>query len=118
MFSTDRFSYKNRVFTAEASDFPEHKFRQMFTQVFDDACDQGFELTSARTGKKVKVTLSKVYRDREGELTHWEFIPYRNLSIGFCSRILTTWSPSLRIGGINAYPYMRDSARVPTNRNV
>lgn len=78
MFNTDQFSYKDRKFSAFASDFDKFAFSQMFTQVFDDACDQGFEITSARTGKKVKMTLSETHRDREGDLTHWEFIPYRN----------------------------------------
>ncbi len=75
MYSTDSFSYKNRKFSTFASDFDGFTFSQMFTQVFDDACDQGFELMSARTGKKVKVTLSKTHK-REGDITHWEFLPY------------------------------------------
>ena len=80
MFSTDEFSYKDRVFTAEASSIGHTRFGTMFSQVFDDACDEGFELTSARTGMKVKMTLAKIHRDREGDLTHWEFIPYHNTS--------------------------------------
>ena len=80
MFSTSEFSYKNRVFTAEASDFSDGRFEAMFKQIFADACDQGFELTSSRTGKTIKITLVGAYRDREGDITHWEFIPYRNTS--------------------------------------
>ncbi len=80
IFNTDEFTFKNRVFTAEASDFSDGRFMAMFNQVFDDACDQGFELTSSRTGKKVKMTFEKAHRSEEGDITHWSFIPYRNTS--------------------------------------
>jgi len=75
-FNTREFTYHKGTFIAEASDFGG-RFNSMFSQVFSDACDEGFELVSERTGAVVKITLKKVHFDDEGDLTHWEFVPYR-----------------------------------------
>lgn len=84
MFNTNDFSYKNRVFSAEVSDFGPNRFEAVFDTTFDDEHEQGyfkgFELVSARTGKIVKMIHNETFRDREGDITHWEFIPYRNTS--------------------------------------
>jgi len=76
MFNTNEFSYKNRKFTAEASDF-KGRFQSMFKQIFDDACDEGFELKSARTGKVVEVILVETVR-YDNEIQFWMFTPYCN----------------------------------------
>lgn len=82
--STDRFNFNamNGVFTAEASDFNglPFKFDHLLARVWDDACDVGFELVSARTGEKVVVTLVDEKTDNEGSILFWEFAPYRNES--------------------------------------
>lgn len=73
-FNTKEFTYRNGTFSAEASSFG-YRFNAMFSQVFTDACDEGFDLVSEKTGAVVKMTLSKVHCD--GDLMYWEFSPYR-----------------------------------------
>lgn len=73
-FNTREFTYHKGTFSAEASDFGD-RFNSMFSQ---DADSESFELVSERTGAVVKMILNKVHFDDEGDLTHWEFIPYRN----------------------------------------
>lgn len=80
--STDRFNWHKdlKTFTAEASDFNGTGiFEQMFGRLFQDACDVGFELVSQRTGKKISMYLSRRATD-EGDVTFWEFKPYRHSS--------------------------------------
>lgn len=69
--STDRFVYdpERRVFSAFASDLPA------FARVFDDACDVGLSLVSARTGRAVPVTVDGTERDAEGDLLSWTLRP-------------------------------------------
>ena len=79
MFTTDDFSYKNRVFTAEASDFKEHEFKLMFPP---HPGEMAFVLISSRTGNKVKMMLHKTHMEEAhhemGDVTHWEWHPYDN----------------------------------------
>lgn len=35
----------------------------------------GFYIKSAKTGREVRYLLKQIHVDREGDLTHWEFIP-------------------------------------------
>lgn len=88
-FSTNEFNYHDGTFSAEASDFGD-RFNGLFSKVHggldgdvsllqngDSLLDEGFELVSERTGDVVKMVVIKCHRDREGELTHWEFRPHR-----------------------------------------
>ncbi len=45
-----------------------------FGQVYDDACDEGLTLVSAKTGREVVFVVSQTHI-REGEITHWTLIP-------------------------------------------
>lgn len=70
--STNRFTYisADRMFVAEASDLPE------FGRVYDDACDVGLTLISARTGKEMVVTVNHTERDQaDGEFLYWDLVP-------------------------------------------
>lgn len=46
---------------------------QIYSRIYDDACDMGFYIESHRTGQRVLFTLTKVQKDREGEIMFWEF---------------------------------------------
>lgn len=62
--STERFTYDpaSRIFVAEASDLPR------LSPVYDDACDFGLTLVSAKTGKEVVFQEERNVYDGEGEL--------------------------------------------------
>jgi hypothetical protein len=72
--NSGKFSYKNKCFSAFDSDLP----RNLVKQVWNDACDEGFAIVSEKTGKEVIVTFCKIYKNKDGDVTHWEFKPYRN----------------------------------------
>lgn len=59
----------NGVYVAEMSDLPYGLGR-----VYDDACDEGLTLVSARTGREVVMVVSDV-RTRDGELEYLELTP-------------------------------------------
>ncbi len=70
---SNRFTFKNATFIAEASDF---KRERLTGQVFNDACDEGFIIQSIATGKRVVYLLANVeYDRREGELLAWRYEP-------------------------------------------
>lgn len=71
--STDRFTYHpaDRAFTAEASELGGLRLGR----VYPDACDVGFTLVSARTGRAVRVILAHTERDREGDTLWTDFAP-------------------------------------------
>lgn len=88
--STKRFTYNavTNTFTAEASDLGSN-FR--LGRVYDDACDMGFTLMSARTGKEVVFYLSHTERDREGELLYDEFraVPHQHVdAMTECAKVV------------------------------
>ena len=68
----DLFGYDARTkeFTTELSDL-EASSHGPFSQIYDDACDQGFYLK----GKKHQVlfVLSHAVKDNEGDIICWEF---------------------------------------------
>lgn len=69
--STDRFTYiaARNEFVADASDLPQ------LARVFDDACDVGLTLVSAKTGREVVFAVKHEERDREGDLLWLELGP-------------------------------------------
>lgn len=71
--STSRFTYdkRNNRFIACASDLGPAPFGR----VFDDACDEGLTLVSARTGHEVVFVVQHEGRNADGELTYWELSP-------------------------------------------
>jgi len=48
---------------------------RLFGRLYNDACDEGFEIHSSRTGRTVKFHLDEVHRDSDGDVTHWTFKP-------------------------------------------
>lgn len=70
--STKRFSYNpyTRVFSAEASDFQ----RDLDGRIYVDAADQGFWLMSETTGVEKPFVRNKTHIDRDGDVSHWEYI--------------------------------------------
>jgi len=77
--STNMFHYHKdtRKFSQEASTLGPI-FYVMFNRLFPDACDEGFELVSQRTGKVVKMYLADVEIDNERETLAWHFQPYQH----------------------------------------
>lgn len=69
--STDRFNYiaSDNTFVADASDL------NGFGRVYDDACDLGVTLVSAKTGREVVFVVTAERRDGEGEILFWELRP-------------------------------------------
>src|SRR5664279_5038248 len=68
--STD-FTFKDNVFSAEASDF---KGRNVERQIYDDACDVGIAIRSVITGAVIKFFLHDIVKDAE-DILYWEYHP-------------------------------------------
>jgi hypothetical protein len=68
--SSSKFSFKNNTFVAEASDFGR---KLPLGRVYDDACDEGFSIVSAKTGKIAVFALYNHEEDKEGDLVSWIF---------------------------------------------
>ena len=68
---SDRFTYipEKRLMVAEAS-----TIRLPFRRIYDDACDIGLAVRSARSGEVVTFVVSQEYR-RDGDVTHWDVVP-------------------------------------------
>lgn len=68
--STARFQWDGQRFSAEISDLPG------FGRVYDDACDEGLTLVSARRpGEQIVFAVTHIERDREGDLLYWDLAP-------------------------------------------
>lgn len=65
------FHKENLYFSSEFSMLPK-SFR--LAQVYDDACDVGFTIVSAKTGGIAVFTLKEENYDGEGDLTHMDFV--------------------------------------------
>jgi hypothetical protein len=46
-----------------------------FGQVYDDACDEGLTLVSARTGNTIVFVVQETHRDGAGEIAWWVLKP-------------------------------------------
>jgi hypothetical protein len=57
----------------EASDLDKGGLRVKWSQVWDDAADQGFYVRSERTGKRLLFTLSNEERDADHDVVTWTF---------------------------------------------
>lgn len=71
-FPSDRFTYNasDKTFTAEASDLQDNHLQR----IYDDACDVGLTIVSTKTGIAITYYMEAEYY-REGELTHWVYLP-------------------------------------------
>lgn len=73
--STTLFSYdsERRMFVTEDSSL--RGFNPM-GQLWDDSCDQGFVMVSAKTGKEVPFYFQSARHD-EYDIQYWDFVSYR-----------------------------------------
>ncbi len=69
---SELFSYKDGTFTAFASDLNGH---ELMRQLYDDACDVGFGIKSARTRSVVTFHLAEVKRNADNDIQFWEYHP-------------------------------------------
>ena len=46
-----------------------------FGRVYDDACDEGLTLVSARTGREVVFVVTRTVRDNDGDVSFWLLAP-------------------------------------------
>ncbi len=67
---SNRFTFHDKSFVAEASDF---KGENLERQIYDDACDIGIAIRSAITGKVVGFSLHKIKKDADGDIQFWEY---------------------------------------------
>lgn len=83
--SSARFTWVpgDRLFVADASDLP----RELFGRVYDDACDVGLTLVSAKTGEEIVFAVDREKRDGEGDLLYWTLAPADGRDRGFKVRI-------------------------------
>ena len=79
------FSYhaRDRVLVSEMSTLEANAqfTRKIISRVYNDACDEGFWVTSSRTGRKVLFVLDNIAHDREGDVQVWEFAPAEECGI-------------------------------------
>jgi hypothetical protein len=70
--SSEHLEYSGKLasFLAEASDLGD-KFK--VGRVYDDACDEGFTIVSARTGKEAVFALDHL-EENEGDICAWHFV--------------------------------------------
>lgn len=74
-YNTSQFMYSkdNHAYIAEDSDFGSHGFATGC--VYDDSANEGFSLTSERTGRTERFALDRVNKSDEHEILSWEFVP-------------------------------------------
>ncbi len=59
----------------EGSAFASDMENRHLQRIYDDACDIGFAVKSSVTGVVVVYVMTEVKRDRENDITHWEYVP-------------------------------------------
>jgi hypothetical protein len=62
---------ERKKFVAEASTLGN----PTFSKLYNDACDIGFLLESARTGTVVMYVVVQEKRDREDDIEYWKLVP-------------------------------------------
>lgn len=72
IISSDHFRYfaDQKTFFAEKSELRV----DIFTRLFEDACDVGFLMRSVRTNKCKPFAFSRTRDDAEGDIVAWEFV--------------------------------------------
>ena len=73
--SARKFSWEGTKGVAEASDFGPLG-TQIWSQVWDDSCDEGFLAVSPKTGREVLFCMKAEIRGEEDELLGWDFESY------------------------------------------
>jgi len=62
-----------RSFFAEISELPGKQLP--LRRLYPDACDEGLDLVSHKTGAKITMYLDHIGRDAEGDVVAWVFKP-------------------------------------------
>jgi len=73
-YSSKQFHYdpEDMMFSVEASELA----RYPFARIYPDACDEGFVIRSAKTGKEVTYYIDHVEKDKkENEIKFWLLRP-------------------------------------------
>ena len=64
-----------RSFSAEASMLTRGGRVPLFQRIYQDACDEGLEMVSAKTGSVAKFAVNETKYDGEGDLLYWKLVP-------------------------------------------
>jgi hypothetical protein len=72
-FDSNQFSYdkSDKTLIAEASDLNDRHLQQ----IYNDACDVGLAIRSAKTGKIVTYHMTNEHKDNEGDIQFWDYEP-------------------------------------------
>ena len=78
LFDGSLFTWQGTFGAADASDLEPTAGlgRNHRARVWDDACDEGFEVRSPRTGRYVLFVLQRTIVDDANEVTGWEYTSY------------------------------------------
>ena len=66
------------MFSQEASTLQRGTHHPFFGRLYDDACDEGFVLVSARTGEELPFYLDETKFLDNGDIIEWRFKPVTN----------------------------------------
>ena len=79
-FSSSDFDYnrETKTFVQEISSLSQGSTKQVFSQVYDDACDEGFRIVSKVTGKSVVYVVDGHDYNADNEIQGWRLIPTRD----------------------------------------
>lgn len=91
VIKSDRFGFNaaSRTFHAELSDFCGVGMEaQLMAQLYEDACDRGFILESAVTGRKIPFSFTGNKTDHEDEV---EYMLYSGV-VGFTTYFIKLWN--------------------------
>jgi hypothetical protein len=67
-----QFTWTGSHGVVEASDFG--RYVKLDSRVYDDACDEGFDLLSVRTGVVLLMTLEREERDADDDVVAWHYV--------------------------------------------
>lgn len=76
-FSSKQFTLSGKTLVAEISELSSGNRRQVFGQVYQDSCDEGLRVVSAKTGASVDFYVYKTDNGSEGEIAGWRLRPTR-----------------------------------------
>jgi hypothetical protein len=71
-YSSDNFLWSKEYghFSANIAEVPS-----VLRQMFNDSMDLGFAMRSSKTGSIVYFTLEDVFRNSDGDVIRWDFVP-------------------------------------------
>ena len=71
---SDRFTYQDKQFIAESSDFCRGN-KDLFHSLYQDACDEGITIVSAKTFAEVDYFVDEYKQDDHGWIWAWLLKP-------------------------------------------